>query len=394
MKPAVAILGGSTPFTAALVEALRASAATLPACELRLLGTDVVALDRMRRYSELRLRDFGWTVASCARLDEALDGAAAVVNQIRFGGLADRARDESTAAGWQLPADETLGPCGLSAALRVAGPVRTLASELRRRCPAAWVLNLANPLSVTTALMARAFASGKCMGLCELPLSTAVEACRVLRCSFDDVEWEYAGLNHRGVIFSFRHRGEELLPRLPDLMGEQTLFGITAGEIREVGALPLKYFKLTRPCAATARRAGFLIALKDDLAREIDAGAAPPPSLAKRSFDWYAGAVVPALSAIFSDTPRRMIVNLPDSEGVVRELAAMVSRIGVQPRIVDPPAHVRHRLRRWEDHERAVLHAVSAPSPASLERALELDPLVPQGRAAQIAHDIWMTHEH
>jgi len=393
VKRALAILGGSTPFTAALVEALRDSVATLPACELRLFGTDALALDRMRRYAALRLCGFGWSVSSCARLDEALDGAAAVVNQIRFGGLAVRARDESTAAGWQLPADETLGPCGLAAALRLASPIRALAAELRRRCPSAWVLNLMNPLSVTTALMARGAAPGKSIGLCELPLSTAAEICRVLRCSLHDVEWEYAGLNHRGLIFSFRHRGEELLPRLPDLLGNQTLFGITADEIRRIGALPLKYFKLTRPFATPPRRAELLIALKEDLAREIDAGAAPPPSLVRRSFDWYAGAVVPALSAIFSPAPRRMIVNLLHADGIVREVAARVSGAGVQPLTTPAPVHLRRWLRRWEDHERAVLDAVAAPSPASIQRALELDPVVPFGRAAQIARDIWTNHE-
>lgn len=393
MTVAVAILGGSTPFTAALVEALRASAATLPPCELRLVGTNPVALDRMRRYGELRLREHGWTVSSWARLDEALDGVAAVVNQIRFGGLEERARDEATAARWTLPADETLGPCGLAAALRIANPVRALAAELGRRCPAAWVLNLANPLSVTTALMAGAGAPGRTMGLCELPLSTATEACRLLRCSLDDVEWDYAGLNHRGLLFSFRHRGEELLPRLPDLLGEQTIFGIRADEVRRIGALPLKYFKLTREGAAPAGRAGFLLGLKDELARQIDAGEAPPPALAQRSFDWYPGAVVPALAAVLSAAPRRMTVNVRDGEGIVRELPAMVSGAGVQPQSGIPPVHVRQWLRPWEDHERAVLDAVAAPSLASIERALELDPIVPRGRAAQIARDIWMNHE-
>ncbi|MGE5049179.1 MAG: hypothetical protein ACM3PC_11455 [Deltaproteobacteria bacterium] len=392
MKPAVAILGGSTPFTAALVEALRASASTMPPCELRLLGTSAEALERMRRYAALRLHESGWTVSSSARIDEALDGAAVVVNQIRFGGLDARARDEAMAARWQLPADETLGPCGLAAALRIANPVRALAAELGRRCPDAWVLNLSNPLSVTTALIAPAAA--KTMGLCELPLSTAMEVCRVLRCSFEQVEWEYAGLNHRGLIFSFRHCGEELLPRLPDLLGERTISGITADEIRGVGAVPLKYFKLTREAAAPIRRAGFLISLKDDLAREIDAGEAPPPSLAKRSFDWYSAAVVPALAAVLSPSPRQVIVNLPDAEGVVREVPATLSSTGVQPHPTDPPGGLRRWLRRWEEHERAVLEAVAAPSAASIERALELDPIVPHGRAGQIARDIWTDHEH
>src|SRR5882672_2642964 len=113
MSRTVAILGASTPFTAALIEALRRS----DPFELRLFGRDVQALERMKRYAQRRL---GWPVSATARIAEAVDGADVVVNQIRFGGMEGRARDEELASRWRLPADETIGPCGLSAALRVA----------------------------------------------------------------------------------------------------------------------------------------------------------------------------------------------------------------------------------------------------------------------------------
>ena len=153
MKRVIAILGGSTPFTAALVEAFRAA----PACELRLFGQDRDALEKMKRYAERRLQ---WTVLATSRLEEAVTGAAVVVNQIRFGGLEGRSRDEALANRFGLAADETLGPCGLSAALRVVPRIRELAAGLGRRCPNAWVLNLSNPLSVTTRAMIRGNASG------------------------------------------------------------------------------------------------------------------------------------------------------------------------------------------------------------------------------------------
>src|SRR5207248_776345 len=240
MNPVLAILGGSTPFTAALVEAVRGA---IPACELRLFGQDAAALDRMRSYASRRLGALGWTVSTSRRLGEAVDGAGVVVNQIRFGGLSGRARDEALANRFQLPADETLGPCGLSGALRVVPRIRELAAELGRRCPDAWVLNLSNPLSVTTAAMIRAGAPARCVGLCELPLATVLETCRLLGMSPADVEWDYGGLNHRGFVFSLRHRGEELLPRLPDLLEGRGILGIGAEEIRCVEALPLKYFR-------------------------------------------------------------------------------------------------------------------------------------------------------
>src|SRR5207237_2347587 len=208
VKRVIAILGGSTPFSAALVEAFRGS----PACELRLFGQDRDALERMKRYAERRLE---WTVLATSRLEEAVTGAAVVVNQIRFGGLEGRSRDEALADRFGLAADETLGPCGLSAALRVVPRIRELAAGLGLRCPDAWVLNLSNPLSVTTRAMIRAGAPRKCVGLCELPLTTFLETCRLMRVSPSDVEWDYAGLNHRGFSFRLRQRSEDVMARMP-----------------------------------------------------------------------------------------------------------------------------------------------------------------------------------
>jgi len=81
VKPIVTILGGSTPFTAALVEALRTASAGIPACELRLFGQDVDALERMARYGDRRLAALGWNVSSSRRLDQAVDGAAVVARR-------------------------------------------------------------------------------------------------------------------------------------------------------------------------------------------------------------------------------------------------------------------------------------------------------------------------
>ena len=396
MKPVVAILGGSTPFTAALVEALRAASDDIPPCDLRLFGQDLDALERMAGYGERRLGALGWTVSGTPQLDEAVDGAAIVVNQIRFGGLAGRARDEDLARRFQLPADETLGPCGLTAALRVVPRIRELAAELGRRCADAWVLNLSNPLSITTRAMIRAGAPARCVGLCELPAATVVETCRILHMSLADVEWDYAGLNHRGFVFSLRHRGEDLLPSLPRMLEGRTIFGVTGEEIRRVGAVPLKYFRLSvsagKPLAGG--RADFLSELKQAIAREMEDRTVPPPSLAMRDLSWYDGAVVPMIAAIFADGGRRMIVNCLRDDGLVREVPARVWRGGADVVETGLPSHLAPWLERWAAHERALLEAVDSPSLESIEPALALDPAVPSARVHEIGQAIWDGYEN
>jgi 6-phospho-beta-glucosidase len=380
MKPAIAILGGSTPFTAALVEALRAAA--MPECELRLLGQDEQALERMRRYGARRLH---WNVSATRSLSDAVSGASIVLNQIRYGGMNGRARDEALANQFQLPADETLGPCGLTAALRVVPRIRELGAELGRLCPDAWVLNLANPLSVTTSEMIRAGAPAKCFGLCELPRATVGEACRLLEIPVDEIQWQYTGLNHRGFVFDLQHKGEQLLPRLL----QKSVFGITGSEIRETGALPLKYFRLA--ASGPVRRAVFLNDLKDAIARELDAGDVPPRSLSLRTLDWYTDAVVPMMSAILSPTPRRLVVNCMQ-DGLVREVPAQVSRDGVAVETCEPPPALRPWLDRWTAHEHAMLRAVRAPSLDSIEAALLLDPIVPPSKVRELGRAVMADH--
>jgi 6-phospho-beta-glucosidase len=231
----------------------------------------------------------------------------------------------------------------------------------------------------------------KCVGLCELPQATVAETCRVLAMQVADVEWEYAGLNHRGFVFSLKHRGEELLPTLPDLLDKRSIFGVTAEEIRRAGALPLKYFRLSALAAApsTNGRAQFLGELRERLTRELEQPAAPLPSLSMRDFSWYGGAVVPMIAAIFANDGRRMVVNRLAGDGLVREGPVRVWRDGVQAEAAEPPPRLASWIERWVTHERALIDAVDAPHPERIERALALDPSVPAARVRDIGQAIW-----
>ena len=175
------------------------------------------------------------------------------------------------------------------------------------------------------------------------------------------------------------------------LFAERGYAGVSAEEIRGLGAIPLKYFRLsttpTRP--APSHRAEFLTRLRDQLTHELDAGAAPPPSLSQRYLAWYDGAVVPMLVALFANDGRRMIVDCPREDGLVHELPARVFRDGLEVIEDAPPPRLKPWLDRWAAHERALQDAVRTPSLERIEHALLLDPAIPSAQVGELGRAIW-----
>lgn len=390
MSPRLVVLGGSSPFTAALVDALDARAGEMPPHELVLYGRSLDALHLLSAYAANVLGPHGWSVAHTQSLDAALDGASVVLNQIRYGGLRGRAGSERLAERFGSWADETLGVGGLCGALRAAEPVARLGRHVAEACPDAWVLNLVNPLSAVTALLVEAGVR-RCVGLCELPLTTAREASRVLDLPPDEVDWSYAGLNHRGFVCGLRFRGEDHLPRLPAALGRRTIGGIGAEVVEELGALPLKYFKVCHaPPGPVPGRARFLEDLRGRILRELRHDpTVSPPGLRHRDLSWYPEAVVPMLEALCGSSPRRLVVNLPGPDGFAVEVQALVSAAGVEP-LAPPAAHgaVADWLERFGRHELAVLAAARDPRPETVEAALRADPAVPREHVAELAQAV------
>jgi 6-phospho-beta-glucosidase len=383
MLPRIALLGGSTPFSAGLFDALAPRADLLGPRHLIVHGRDAHAAGVVAEYGQRRLAGSGWRVTSSTDLPAALDGAALVLHQIRYGGLEGRARAERLAEACGVMPDETLGPAGLYSAIAMRQDLEHLAATLRQSGPDATVLNMTNPLSCSTSLLHR-WTSCRVVGLCELPGVTLVSACDVLGVPTDECEWAYAGLNHRGFIHQLTHAGSDQLAALPERLGEQTIGGITAQEIADLGAVPLKYFALFRTgeIVASPSRAQYLQALRAQVLVELEEHPdVSPRSLSGRPPVWYRDELVPMMTALAGDTPAPIVVNVAGDDELVREVQAEVSSAGiVAVDTPNPPAPVADWIRRFEDHERRIVEAVLDPGPGTIADALERDPSVPESR--------------
>ena len=102
----------------------------------------------------LEAQDTGWHLHRTTRLAEALPGADLVLLTITTGGL------EAMRADIEIPEQygvyhsvgDTVGPGGLSRALRNIPVVVDIARQMSQLCPNAWLINYTNPM--TTLFMA------------------------------------------------------------------------------------------------------------------------------------------------------------------------------------------------------------------------------------------------
>lgn len=384
----IAVLGGSSPFTVSLIDALREQAADLPRFTLALHGRDEANLAAVAGYTAHCLRDIADPPVSSTDMAAVVGGADVVIHQIRYGGLALRGEGEALCERFGVAADETLGPAALATALAIRQQVGAVTDVLARHCPDAWVLNLTNPLSCVTAWMHERL--DHVVGICELPLYTLHQAAAALAVPVGAIDFGYTGLNHRGFFYRLRMDGTDLLARLGTMGGDVSIGGIDGTTVAELGALPLKYFTLRHAIwAPRQRRAEALQGLSAQIFAELHASpSTSPSSLAQRYLAWYPMSVVPMLAALGSSRPSLQLCNIPRSDGLVVERFAAVSSAGiaaVEDAAPDIPPAVAEWIDRFERHERALLAAVERPSIVTIAEALMEDPSVPSARVEEIA---------
>lgn len=374
----LAVLGGGSPYTLQLCEQLAATALANETWELRLQGRNQAVTSRIAHFAQSRLP--AWKVSHHTCALPVLDGADYIVHQARYGGLEGRQEGESLGRSLAAPADETLGPAGLLAAIRCMPYIAELADLLQRLCPQAWMLNITNPLSLTTSQF---FLQGhsRCIGICELPTVTQQQIATFLQLPCNQLQWAYTGLNHRGFLHDLSHAGQSVLPHLLSLLEHQLLNGFDAALIEELQAVPTKYFRLLITSKVEDNhRSTQLVNLRAEVLEQLEqAPLRYPPALEQRPMPWYEHAVVPMLEALSGVRPPCVLpVNQCTSDGITREFLATVSADAVNddlPRTPPPPA-IGRWMQVFETHEAASLSASLDPTVENIKNAFAADPLM------------------
>ncbi|MFD8125300.1 6-phospho-beta-glucosidase [Streptomyces albidoflavus] len=211
------VVGGGSTYTPELIDGFARLRDTLPPTELVLVDPDA---GRLELVGGLARRIFArqghpGTITTTGDLDAGVEGADAVLLQLRVGGQAARQRDESWPLECGCVGQETTGAGGLAKALRTVPVVLDIAERVRRTNPDAWIIDFTNPVGIVTRALLQA--GHKAVGLCNVAIGFQRKFARLLDVAPAEVHLGHVGLNHLSWETSVRlggPTGEDVLPRL------------------------------------------------------------------------------------------------------------------------------------------------------------------------------------
>lgn len=416
----LAIIGGAGARTPLLVNGLAGS--DLPIEEIALYDIDQPRLEVMADLARRRARQIRVTTSTTSA--EAIDGADVVFISIRVGGIASRARDESTALGLGLVGQETVGPAGFAMATRTIPHVVAYAREVARLAPSAWIINFTNPVGIITQAV-RVATGARIIGICDTPTELYEEVCHALDVPSHESFVDYFGLNHLGWVREVYHRGVPQIHRLweePERLARVYRSRLFSPEfLRGLRLLPTEYvyfYYRGDDVVANIKRAGQsrgevidrlnaalsadlrqgsgdpievyerYIAARDAGYMQIESGASAPreksPWAEVTGYDRIALNTVRAIhfnsnAIIPLNVDNRG--NLPDlADDDVVEVPCVVNANGALPMYVGPvPIGVRPLLVQMKEYERLTVRAALSGDATLTRRALAANPLVPTG---------------
>jgi 6-phospho-beta-glucosidase len=375
----LAVVGAGSTYTPELVDGLVRMRDLLPVQHLALHDVDPERLGILAGMTR-RMLDRGGHPAETTettRLDEAVEGADAVLLQLRVGGQAVRIVDESVPVACGCIGQETTGYGGLAKALRTVPVVLDLAEQVRRIAPDAWIVDFTNPVGIVTkALLDEGH---RAVGLCSAAMVFQRHFARVLDVDPGLVELDHVGLNHLTWELGVRVDGQDVLP---DLVGEHVdrvapATGLTADLVHRLGVVPsyyLHYFydhdrlvEHQRDHQSRAEEVAEIERRLLDLYAD-ESVAEKPELLARRGGAFYSEAAVELLAGLFGRNPnRRHVVNLRNG-GTLRFLAD--DAVVEVPASIEDGALTPLPMPQLDPVERGLVAHVSAYEELALDAAL------------------------
>jgi alpha-galactosidase len=216
----VIIGAGSASFTAGLVADLLASG-TDAKWTIGLVDISEEALNVADGLVSRMIEHTGQDVFVESSTDrrEILPGADFVVTTIAVGGRDGWRKDVEVPLkhGIYQPVADTVGPGGISRALRQIPAMLGIADDVARLCPHAHFFNYANPMAALCRAVNKA-TTAEVVGLCHGVQGTLRYLCDKVGVPFGEIASLYLGMNHLTWITHLTHRGKSLWPPIDAIL--------------------------------------------------------------------------------------------------------------------------------------------------------------------------------
>jgi 6-phospho-beta-glucosidase len=406
----IVVVGGGSTYTPELADGFARLYGQLPLDELVLLDVPAAAerLDLVGGVSSRIFRRLGHPgrVVTSTSPEEALDGAAAVLLQLRVGGQAARHGDETFPLICGCVGQETTGAGGLAKALRTVPVVLDIAERVRRAAPDAWIVDFTNPVGIVTRALLDA--GHRAVGLCNVAKGFQHTFGDWLGVDAESVDLDHVGLNHLTWELGVRVNGEDVLPKLladhADSLAARCLLPVDV--LERLGVIPsyyLRYYyghdRVVEEQRTAPSRAEAVTELEQQLlAMYADPVLdAKPALLGERGGTYYSEAAVALVGGLLRDTGSTQVANVrnggtlpflkPDA---VIEVSCRVGASGAEPLPVAPldPLYAG-LIAHVSAYEELAVRAAVDGGIARVEEALLAHPLIGQiGPARELAAEL------
>jgi 6-phospho-beta-glucosidase len=403
----LAVIGGGSTYTPELADGLGRLAPQVT--ELVLVDPDEARLAAVGPVSARIMRAHGHRAAVrwTSDAEDGIDGAAAVLIQLRVGGQAARDRDETWPLDFCCVGQETTGAGGLAKALRTVPLVLEIAELARRRAaPGAWLIDFTNPVGIVTRALLDA--GHRAVGLCNVAIGLQRYFASLLGVPPESVSLDHVGLNHLTWEREVRVDGTDLLPGLLEAHGAEIAAHVDSAEsvLTAHGFVPsyyLRYYYEHDAEVAQQRKAGTraaaVAAIEAELLRMYADPAldTKPALLGERGGAYYSEAAVALLASLLASAGDKQgagdvqVVNvrnrgtfgfLPDD--AVIEVPAVIGSAGPVPVPAAPlPPLLRGLVGHVSAYEELALDAALRGGRARVAEALLAHPLIGQHDLAE-----------
>lgn len=429
MKKSVKIvtIGGGSSYTPELMDGFIKRYAELPIREIWLVDIED-GREKLEIVGEFAQRMWDATpykVKVHTTLDrrEALKDADFVTTQFRVGLLDARIKDERIPLLHGMLGQETNGAGGVFKAFRTIPVMKEIISDMKELCPDAWLINFTNPSGIITETVIKHFGWKKCIGLCNVPVVSMMSEYKTINKEKDELNYQFAGLNHFHWHKVFDNEGNDLTPQLIDHINEKdggTPANIFSAEfplelLHTMNLLPCgyhRYYYMAKEMLEHSIEEFKEGGTRGEQVKRVEENLfnlyrnpnlnSKPEELSKRGGAYYSDAACECINAIYNNKKINMVVSTenrgaipclePDS---IVEVSSIISAKGAEPIAW---GKMRSAEKGWlqimKAMEECVIDAALSGDYGLALEAFTLNPLVQNGEEAkQVLNELLVAHE-